>query len=131
MEFLGHLIEKKYSEGSWTPLKASRGNVGISHLFFIDDLILFAKVNREACEAISEVLRVFCSKSGQKVSADKSKIYFSPNVEPKLKDLACERLGITSTSNFRKYLGFSLKHKGAPRRQLNFVAERVMSKLLG
>lgn len=29
MEYLSHLIEHKCREGSWTPLKASRGNVGI------------------------------------------------------------------------------------------------------
>ena len=31
----------------------------ISHLFFSDDLIMFAKVDEETCEAISEVLRIF------------------------------------------------------------------------
>ena len=34
MEYLGHLIEKKCMEGVWKPLKASRDNIGISHLFF-------------------------------------------------------------------------------------------------
>ncbi|KAL0013724.1 hypothetical protein SO802_000793 [Lithocarpus litseifolius] len=43
MEYLGCLIEEKCSKGLWCPLKASRGNIKISHLFFIDDLILFAK----------------------------------------------------------------------------------------
>lgn len=64
MEFLRFLIEKKCSEGSWCPLKASRGNVGISHLFFTDDLLLFAKVSNEAHEAISDVLQEFYSESG-------------------------------------------------------------------
>ena len=41
----------------------------------------------------------------------------------------CERLGRLETSNFRKYLGFPLKHKGALRRQFNFVADWVMNKL--
>ena len=33
------------------------------------------------------------------------------------------------TSNFGKYLGFPLKHKGALRRQFNFVVDWVMNKL--
>ena len=49
VEFLGHLIEKKCMEGVWKPLKALRDNIGISHLFFVDDLILFAKVDVDSC----------------------------------------------------------------------------------
>ena len=66
MEFLGHLIEEKCVNGDWVPLKASQENIGISHLFFADDLILFVKVEKKACEAISELLNKFCEESGQK-----------------------------------------------------------------
>ena len=38
------------------PMKASRDNVGISHLFFADDLMLFAKANIEGAKSIKEVL---------------------------------------------------------------------------
>lgn len=77
MEYLSHLIEHKCREGSWTPLKASRGNVGISHLLFVDDIILFSKVDFMACNAIVEVLEKFCEESGQKISQGKSRIYYS------------------------------------------------------
>ena len=60
MEFLGHLIEQKCVAGEWKPLKASHENIGISHLFFADDLILFAKLEEQTYEAISEVLSRFC-----------------------------------------------------------------------
>lgn len=85
MELLGHLI-KKCTKGTWTPLKASHGNMGISHLFLVNDLILLVKVNMKVCEAIPDVLQVLCSKLGQKVSAKKSRIYFSPNVDSNLKE---------------------------------------------
>ncbi|XP_065622950.1 uncharacterized protein LOC136064750 [Quercus suber] len=104
MEYLGSLVEEKCSKGAWIPLKAS---------------------------PIPDVLRTFCSKLGQKVSPDKSRIYFSPNVAPELKERVCENLGMLETSNFGKYLGFSLRHRGASRRQFNSVAERVMGKLAG
>ena len=64
MEYLGYLIEEKCIDGSWSPIKASRRNVGISHLIFTDDLILFTEINDEACEAISNVLQTFCAESG-------------------------------------------------------------------
>ncbi|KAL0017636.1 hypothetical protein SO802_004705 [Lithocarpus litseifolius] len=131
MEFLGHLIEQKCVDGKWIPFKASRENVGISHLFFADDLILFAKVEEKACEAISEVLNRFCEESGQKVSREKSKIYFSPNVQEGVKEEICSNLGIQATNNIGKYLGFPINHRGAARNRLNFIAKRVMNKLAG
>lgn len=67
MKYIGQLIEEKCVEGRRSPHKAFRGNVGISHLIFADDLILFGEANDDACEAISEVLQTFCSESGQKV----------------------------------------------------------------
>ncbi|KAK9991108.1 hypothetical protein SO802_026093 [Lithocarpus litseifolius] len=131
MEYLGHLIEQKCVEGMWKPLKASRDNVGISHLFFADDLLLFAKVDSEACEAVPQVLCNFCNESGQKISLEKSRIYFSPNVDSEVKEEVCERLCIPATTNIGKYLGIPIKHRGAARNQLNFIAERVMNKLAG
>ena len=56
MEYLSYLIEEKCVDGSWPTIKASRRNVGISHLIFADDLTLFSEANDEACEAISDVL---------------------------------------------------------------------------
>ena len=72
MEYLSHLIEQKYVEGSWIPLKASRDNLGFSHLLFADDIILFCKVGHDTCDAIFDVLNKFCPESGQKISLEKS-----------------------------------------------------------
>lgn len=64
MEYLGALIEKECIAKKWVPMKASKDNVAFSHLFFADDLMLFAKVSKEGCEAIKDVLDVFCAESG-------------------------------------------------------------------
>ena len=115
MEYLGHLIDKKCMEGVWIPLKASRDNIGISHLFFADDLILFVKVDKDSCKVISEVLDEFCDELGQKVNMEKSRIYFFPNVQVEIKSEICSRLGIQATTNIRNYLVFPINHKGVPR----------------
>ena len=67
-------------EGNWTLVKASGDNIGISHLFFVDDLMLFAKASEDNCETIKEVLECFC----QNVSFD-------------LKEIICENIGIHAT----------------------------------
>ena len=131
MEYLGQLIKKECIRKRWIPMKASRENIGISHLFFADDLMLFAKVSEKRSEVIKDVLEKFCEESGQMISYEKSHVYFSPNVLANLKEKVCENLGIQVTSNLEKYLGFPLKHRGVTRGQFNFVVERVLTKLAG
>ena len=131
MEYLGYLINRECLEKRWVPMKASRDNVGISHLFFADDLMLFAKPNIKGAKSIKEVLQKFVLESGQAVSLEKSRVYFSPNVPESTKDNICETLGIQATLQLGKYLGFPLKHRETGRNQYNFVVDRLISKLAG
>ena len=96
--------------GSWTPLKALKDNLGLSHLLFTDDIILFNKADASGCEVISKVLEKFCREFGQKISHDNSRIYFSSNVSEELKKEISGRLDISETNNIGKYLRFRLKH---------------------
>ena len=43
----------------------------------------------------------------------------------------CEVLGMRSTPNLSKYLGFPLKHLGSTSHNFDFVMERVQTKLQG
>ena len=54
-------------------MKALRSYPSFSHLFFADNLVLFAKTNLENCMVIKEVLDDFCKVSGQTISGAKSK----------------------------------------------------------
>ena len=112
MEYLGFLIQRECIAKKWTPLKAFRENVEVSHLFFADDLMLFAKASEKGSEAIKDVLDLFCEESSQRIIYEKSHIYFSPNVPTPLKDKICENLNIQAANNLGKYLGFPIRHKG-------------------
>ncbi|KAK9990873.1 hypothetical protein SO802_025858 [Lithocarpus litseifolius] len=131
MKFLGYLIDKECMEKNWIPMKASRTNVEISHLFFADDLMLFAKVDKKCAASIKRVLNQFCLESGQAISEVKSRIYFSPNTPNSMKENIYETLGIHATTCLGKYLGFPLRHKGVGRNQYNFIVERMITKLSG
>ena len=80
MEVLGALIEDKCKEKLWNPVKSSQSGPAFSHLFFADDLMLFAKADRKNCIAIRDVLDSFCSFSGQKISEEKSRVFFFFNM---------------------------------------------------
>ena len=77
MEFLGAQISSMCKEKRWDRVKASRNGPSFSHIFFADNLMLFAKANSKNCEAMIEVLDNFCNLVGQKVSKNKSRILFS------------------------------------------------------
>ena len=131
MDFLRQLIKEKCSEKLWQPVKASQRAPTFSHLFFIDDLILFAKANGVNCSAIRDVLDTFCSISSQTVSEAKSRVYFSPNVDRDTRESLCDISGFASTSYLGKYLGLPLKQLGSSSHDFNFILDRVKQKLSG
>lgn len=110
MEFLEHLIEEKCSEKSWIPVKSSKSGLTISHLFFVDDLVLFAEADHINCSTIRDVLDEFCIQSGQALSDSKSGVFFSPNVDINTRESLCDILGFKLMPNLGKYLGFPIKH---------------------
>ena len=80
LEYLSNLINDKVNSKDWVGIKAYPRGAAFSHLFFADDLILFAKVTESSCHTVMEVLNDFCENSGQRVNFLKSKMYCSPNV---------------------------------------------------
>ena len=131
MDFLGQLIEEKCNVKMWQPVKASQSGPAFSHLFFADDLLLFAKADYINCSTIRDVLDDFCSVSGQTVSEAKSRVYFSPNVDRDTRESLCDILGFASTPLLGRYLGFPLKQPGSSSQDFNFVLDRVKQKLSG
>ena len=111
-------------------MKASSGGPSFSHIFIADDL-MFVKANTRNCEAIFAALGSFCDIVRQKVSRTMSRIFFSPNVSVQMKMDICQQLGIQSTRNLGKYLGFPILHQGSNGNAFNFVIERVLEKLAG
>ena len=61
----------------------------------------------------------------------KSMVYFSPNIGNEQCEVLCDVLGMRSTPNLDKYLGFPLKHPGSMSHDFDFVIERVQTKLQG
>ena len=129
MEFFGAQITNMCEGKRWDRMKASRNGPSFSHVLFVDDLMLFAKANHKNCEAIIEVLNNFCNLASQKVNLRKSKILFSPNVSRRRKRFICRKMGMTSTNNLGRYLGFPLLTQGRPGDAYNFIVERVQNKL--
>jgi len=131
MERLCHLIEFAVAEKKWKPISLSRGGPKLSHICFADDLILFAEASVAQTRIIRRVLERFCVASGQKVSLEKSKIFFSENVHRDLIRQISTESGIQSTRELGKYLGMPILQKRINKDTFGDVLEKISSRLSG
>jgi hypothetical protein len=101
------------------------------HLFFADDLILFAKATKKNCLAINRVLKEFCEASGQKVSLAKSKIFLPKYLDKSRFGFLESELGLKISNSFGKYLGVSILADGRDKRAFDFILKKIRDKLVG
>ena len=76
MEKLAHLIQSEVEGGNWLPFRLKKNGTQISHIFFVDDLILFVEASLDQAAIIKACLDDFSLASGEKVNKSKSKIFF-------------------------------------------------------
>lgn len=85
MELLLRRIDYEVDIRKWNPISISQRGPKISHLFFVNDLLLLAKVGVPNRTIIKDTLTRFSYHSGQKVNVRKSKVFFSKNAKSDLK----------------------------------------------
>lgn len=109
MEVLHHKIQAAVEENRWTPCAASQGGPQISHLFFVDDLLLFGEASIRQAECMQTILDSFCKESGQRVNLTKSHLWCSPNTRRSLKRHIHVEFGVPTTSDLGMYLRLKTK----------------------
>ncbi|KAG7564109.1 Ribonuclease H domain [Arabidopsis suecica] len=131
MERFCHQIEFSVAAKEWKPISLSCGGPKLSHICFADDLILFAEASVAQIRIIRRVLERFCIALGQKVSLEKSKIFFSENVHRDLIKLISDESGIQATRELGKYLGMPILQKRINKDTYGEVLEKMSTRLSG
>jgi len=131
MERLSQLIDSYSNLGKWKAISLTRGGTRLSHLMFADDVVLFGDASREQAYHIQACLQEFCEASGQKISATKSSIYFSPNTNEATRAEICNILRMQQTEDFGRYLGVPTINRRVTRSMFQGVIERVEQRLAG
>jgi len=98
---------------------------------FADDIVLFGEASKDQARIIQECIQQFCALSGQKVSAAKSSIFFSPNTTEDNMVEVCNILNIQRTKDFGKYLGVPTINGRVSKAMYQGVVTRVDQKLAG
>ncbi|KAE8702100.1 hypothetical protein F3Y22_tig00110503pilonHSYRG00817 [Hibiscus syriacus] len=104
MERLSHAISRAVNNGEWKPIRLCRYGPALFHLFFADDLVLFA---------------------------EKSTIYYSKNVASDLRNSINSAFGFQEVQNLGKYLGVPLLYSRITRASYSYIVSRVRDKLIG
>lgn len=91
IKVLSHNINQLGKYGKWAPIQISRNESRISHLLFVDDLVLMSENKATSCRLINETLQNFSSWSVQTINKQESKIVFSKS---------CLGNTMADTSNF-------------------------------
>lgn len=125
MERLAHRINDSIVCGDWKPIKLSRNGPPISHLFFVDDLLLLGEASLEQMEVISACLEEFCLASGMKVSASKSRLMLSDNVGHVVASQLSHVVGLAITHDLEKYLGVPLAHQLVTANTYQYILDKT------
>lgn len=131
MERLFQTIEEAIIEKKWKPIRASRDGPLLSNLFFADDIILFAEASLDQAQIIHDCLMRFCKASGQKVSLEKSRIYFSANVDDETKSVLCNALNMEATADLGMYLGMPTLTSRVTKDTFKHLCEKIDRRLSG
>lgn len=112
-------------------LKVSPKGSTFSHLFFADDLVLFANADEKSCNTILETLNDFCNVSGQKVNFQKSKLFCSANVPQHIALKLSFMCAMSLTNDLGTYLGAPLIHGRFNHAHCNSIIEKIQKRLAG
>ncbi|XP_031101801.1 uncharacterized protein LOC116005700 [Ipomoea triloba] len=129
MERLAYDIHNKVSTGTWKPIRICRGGIGISHLFFADDLMLFGEASEIQATTMVECLNNFSAASGLIVNLAKSTTFCSPNLNAGLRSRIKDILNIPIAANMGHYLGMPILQRRVSRHTFSYVVDKMRKKL--
>ena len=107
----------------------NKGGPPLSHLFFADDLIIFAEARLDQVQVINECLSNFCAASGQKVNTSKTRVFFSHNINHNIKSQLSQSLGFDMSTDLGRYLGVPLHHERVTKGLYQFIVDKVRKRL--
>ncbi|CAL9010471.1 unnamed protein product [Prunus brigantina] len=129
IEKLSHIICDAVSKKKWRPVKSSQSGPAISHLFFADDLVLFAEASASQAKIMKSCLDLFCSASGQVVNFEKSAVFCSPNTCKEVAKEISLICGSPLTNDLGKYLGMPILHSRIGKRTYSPLVDKVHKRL--
>ena len=116
-------------DGVWRPMRLSRNGIPLSHLFFVDDLLLLAEASSDQARIVNSILEDFCISSGAKINITKTQLFFSKNIHNVEASRIGNFLGFIITKDLGKYLGMPLLHSRVTMNTYHDIVNKVEKQL--
>jgi hypothetical protein len=109
IEALSRMINKAVETGTFKGLKVASG-IYISHLLFVDDVLILGAGNIDFWKTLKILLTKFCLATGLSINTHKSG-FIAQNLDPLLKSFLIDdyKIQVDCLDQGLKYLGFFLK----------------------
>ncbi|GLT41649.1 hypothetical protein SLA2020_156960 [Shorea laevis] len=124
MEKMAQMIQRRVAAKVWKPFTLSRGGISLSHLFYANDLMLFAHASRAQLDVIMDCLDQFSKSLGLVLNLQKSKLFLSPNVHSAMANALSAKCSIPLTTNLGTYLGIPITHGRHSHKNYRYILEK-------
>ena len=108
-----------------------RGELIISHLFFVDDSLIFCKASMNDCNSLQHVLKVYEDASGQQLIKAKTSLFVNTNTNREIQEEIKTRFGAQIIRQHENYLGLPSLISRNKQNTFNVVKEKLAKKLVG
>jgi len=129
MEKLSLSIQQKALSGIWKPIQVFKGGPKLSHILFVDDVMLFCEASTEQAKVVMDTLEEFCSASQLRINTLNSKAMCSRMVQGERKREIQDISTIKFVADLGHYLGFPLVKVRVSRDVYNDVVDKVSKRL--
>ena len=77
---LSTMLQREERLGTIKGISICWGASRLSHLFFVDDSMIFCRANISECQRVWDILHNYGVASGQKINKDKTSLFFNKNI---------------------------------------------------
>lgn len=105
VDVLSHMLLKAKEQGRIKGINLSMGGPNITHLFFADDSLLFAKATEEEMYQLIQILNLYSRAFGQRINVNKSGLIGGRFISQQYKRKLADILSIQVWEHPSKYLG--------------------------
>ena len=131
IEQLSYGIAQAVMDGRWKPIRLAKHGTPLTHLFFTDDLLLFAEASIDQAHVINAVLKNYCRSSEAKVNKIKTKVFFSKNVVSWDAYIIGATLDFSATNDLGNCLGMPLIHSRVIKDTYHSILDKVDKRITG
>lgn len=126
---LSKLIHGACENKLWATFRVGRRKVPISYLMFVNELVIFERLDESMALTICNILENLCAMSGQKFNKAKNKLSFSHNNSSEIRTLLQETLNVHESAFLRLYLRVPIYHRKPSHTQVHFNINKVRDRL--